>query len=144
MRRGAVALAAFLLATVVPAAGATPLACADPCIIQASNAGYRLPITEVRSGTWVKWESVDTAHPTSDSTDPNTRCFLESAGSPLGTNFVRFDIVDGVVHATTAPETASERTARCAGAVALPDGSFALAYRCMIHAYLAGGIRVES
>lgn len=143
-RSAARALAAVMAAVALfgPSARATPLACANPCTVQTYAVGYVAPVVEIRSGTRVVWTTGEESHPTSDST-ASTRCFLVAVGSGVTPTPVLFDIVHGSIQATTAPGTSAEVSQPCRNATPLPDGSFELPFRCLLHPWMNGELLIH-
>jgi plastocyanin len=135
-------LVAGTLALLVAAgtASTTPLACIENCVIPTHAEAYAYPVFEVKSGASVAWTSLDGSHVNLDggllgTADP---CMFVSYGTYEDSPFVRFDIDDGALKATMGTQT---RT--CGNAQALPDGSFALAYYCLLHGAMRGALVVS-
>jgi hypothetical protein len=138
-----IALAVLLAACCGAPAHATPLACASPCSITTTSAGYVLPVTEIASGAQVKWVTTEASHPTSNSTDGDTRCFLQAVSSSVVPAPVRFDLAPSGLYATTFPGTDHEATVLCPNTTALPNGALLLTFRCMLHTWMNGVLAVE-
>jgi plastocyanin len=139
--RGAGAL--VLALACAPIARAAPIACAADCTVLASEAGYAPALMPIADGDTVTFHSLDTSHPTADSTSPMQRCFILPVG--VGTDgTVRFRIVDGAVRATTSPETPSATTKTCTTAIAIGDAGFILPFLCSIHPQMRGALVVQA
>lgn len=136
-------LAILLAACCGAPAHATPLQCASPCSITTTAAGYVLPVTDIASGTQVKWITTEASHPTSNSTDGDTRCFLQTVSSSVTPVPVRFDLTSSGVFATTAPGTDHEVRLLCPNTTALPNGAQLLTFRCMLHTWMNGALVVD-
>lgn len=141
MTARAAVVAIALSALFGSAAGSAP-ECSDPCSVEALAVGYLSPVNDIASGTRVEWSASADSHPTSDTTDQVTRCFLVEVGVGVTPTPVRFDIDGGTLRATTAPGTAEESTSTCVNATLL-DGSYILPFRCMIHGFMNGVLRVH-
>lgn len=131
-------LTAFALLLSAGAVPATPLACADPCEIAASDMGYVPPLAETASGTTLRWSTPDHTHAQVD-TGRADAC-LGSVASPGAPGTATFVIRDGALFATS--ELGQELP--CGNAVALPGGSFALPYRCALHPTMQGTLVVSA
>ncbi len=140
--RTAGAAVALALAAAIPAHG-TPAACDDPCGITAAITGYVLPVTEIASGTQVRWSSVDLGHPTSEG-PTGDECFTIPVGPSTDPIPVRFDVSDGVLRATTAPGAPDPEARECTAAVAVPDGSMLLPYRCLVHPWMNAALLITA
>lgn len=136
MRILATTLAALLALSAL--AVASPLRCADPCVVTANNAGYQPPVVEVASGDSVVWRSNGGGHIQSDfgQSDACFVTFVESGGE---SGAARFDIVNGALWANTTDLGDVE----CGNAKALPTGDFVLPYECTIHPNMRGTILVQ-
>lgn len=135
MRAAPLVLAVLLAAGT--AALASPLRCADPCIVETNFAGYFAPVVEVASGGTVVWRSTGGGHFQADSGLAEA-CFLTEVQGGGDSDPARFDLVSGVLTATT--QTLG--TLACANAQPLLDGSVALPYECTIHANMRGVVLV--
>jgi plastocyanin len=137
-RRALAALAALaIVSSAGPIARATPAACASPCSIIASSAGYIAPSVEIAEGTTVHWTSIDTSHPTTD--DRIDPCFIAQAGPETPLIPVKFTVAAQTLRATIGTTT---RT--CDGAVAVDEGTFILPYQCLLHPWMHGALIVTS
>lgn len=140
---GAAALAAAGLAVgtgpVAAPARATPLACTGDCSVVAYEAGYLSPVTEITSGSSLVFTSIDSSHPTGEAFPTTDACFGVPANNVEAPIPVRFDHtgtgVEATVEGTTVP---------CSSAEALPDGSYAVAFRCRIHPWMFGSAVVTA
>lgn len=141
MRRALLAIAIALAAaapSIAAPSGAGPPTCVDPCTITTTDAGYVAPLTEIASGTSVRWVSASGSHPTSNAVDPPARCFLVAAGPGVTPVPVRFDIAGSTVRATT-----GQVTLDCSTAVALPTGGYVLPFQCLLHPWMHGSLLIE-
>jgi hypothetical protein len=130
-------LAAGALVLFGSGAGATPLACADPCNITASaSTGFVLPVTEVPSGDLVIWTSGDGGpHPISGTVGD---CFFAAIGGTTpGT--ATFTVTNGTLTATSGLGTGEP----CKTAVPLPTGQFVLHYGCNLHPWMHGLLVID-
>lgn len=118
----------------LPLIAATPLACADPCDVTATSAGYAAPIVDVIDGGSVVWRSLDVGHVQAAS----DFCFVQNANTFSQPEAVRFDLFAGGVAATIAGETLE-----CADAVTLDDGTALLPYHCVLHPTMRGVVMVS-
>lgn len=126
--------AGLCLALGAPAAVATPLQCASPCMITAEGWGYNLPVAEIGSGRDVLWTTDEPSHPTGEALQTGNRCFEVAVGKNQTPTPVRFDIAGGTLQATTPAGTKT-----CGSAIGIPAaGGFALAFRCLLHPYMNG------
>ncbi|HET6398898.1 MAG TPA: hypothetical protein VFH47_05030 [Candidatus Thermoplasmatota archaeon] len=136
MRPLPVVLAALLC---VPAlALATPLRCADPCVVGTSNAGYSPPVVEVASGGSVVWRSTGGGHIQSD-VGQAPECFVTFVASGGTSGPARFDVRGGALWANTT----ELGDVACLNAQRLPTGGFVLPYECTIHPSMRGAIVVQ-
>jgi hypothetical protein len=144
MRIATLLLGLVALASLAPAAPA-PLLCDAECTIQASAAGYVLPVVVVTSGAVVTWASTDSTHVNRDGLPPAGpvgTCIQSDSFHPLtGTVSEKLEIVDGVLYATKQGEPIPTPIA-CTGATKLPDGSFLLHYYCVLHPTMRGALVV--
>jgi plastocyanin len=124
-----VALASFAAAPAL-AAGA----CVPSCGVPSSTLGYVPPVTVVASGATVTWSALDEAHTATAEGAP--LCFNVGYG-PNNPGSATFRVDATSMYARVG---ATERV--CASATALPDGSFALRYRCVFHGTMNGVIIV--
>lgn len=134
------ALAILLALALAPLAAALPGVCEDPCVIASSSArGYEPVAALVANGASVVWTTSDYTHVTA-----NGRGFLDGPDhcvevihdvdepSPA----VRFDLVGGVLYATTDGETRE-----CQNVVATPAGA-AVPYYCVLHPTMRGVLTI--
>lgn len=136
MRILSLVLVGLLAATTL--AIASPLRCADPCVVDTNYSGYLPPIVEVGSGGSVVWHSSGGGHIQAD-TGIAPSCFVTIVEGGGDSGAARFDIVDGALWANTTDLGDQE----CFNAKKLPTGSFLLPYECTIHANMRGTIVVE-
>jgi plastocyanin len=129
---------AFAFAVAPGSARATPVRCANPCVVTADTAVYLTPAIEIAGGTTVTWTTNTESHPTSNTITTAQQCFRVAVGDGAPVTPVRFDVVAGTVVATTAPGAPNERSAPCSTATALPSGGYAMQFRCLLHPYMAG------
>lgn len=118
----------MLLLAALPFAGAAGGLCVPSCDVIAQPFGYVSPVTVAQSGSTVSWTSLSGGHPTA----PDSTCFVVQASeSTVGKATFRLDderlfaAVDNVEK-------------MCPDAVAAPDGSAILPYRCLIHPAMRG------
>lgn len=122
-----------------------PANCGPPdCLIDSNIFGYLPPVATIDSGTVVRWASSDAPHPTAEGFPPADPCFRVPVGPGVDLVPVRFDVVDGALHATTSPGTAEEETGLCESAIVLGAGQTALEYRCLLHPWMFGTLVVDA
>ena len=136
-------LALAIVAISVAPAGATPLRCTDPCTVLTNSAGYFTSVSEIGAGSTVVWSGSDESHPTADSVGPE-RCFNVPVGYGVTPIPVRFDVTDGVVTATTGPDSPTPVTRTCVTTTTLDDDTILLPYRCLLHPWMHGALVIES
>lgn len=133
-----VSIALLGLLVLVPAVSAV---CVPTCeVVSAGVRGTRLvfapPVTVVQTGDTITWTSTDgLSHIASERGDD---CFFAWFG-PGFAGHAHFFVGEGGVHAAEV----GQPLARCAEALALPDGSFLLDYWCPLHPEMVGRILVE-
>lgn len=133
------AILAILVASTTLPGRATPVRCSgDPCEILTTSAGYVTPTTEIASGGRVVWTSTEASHPTSNSADGD-RCFLVTVGATVEPVPVLFEITGQGVRATT---DAGVGPLACTDASPLPDGSYLLPFRCLLHVWMNGALLI--
>lgn len=135
-----VLLAAAAISVLAPA-GATPAACADPCLITANGAGYLPPVVEIASGARAQWISTDVTHVNAEGTGvaADETCFVASYGTGAPSEPVTFRVTEAGLVAG-----ADGREALCGTAVALPAGGYTLAYYCVLHPLMRGALVVTT
>lgn len=128
--------ALLLLALVALAGGGASDGAAH---VDATGFGYTPAATVIASGTAVVWRASDTMHITEDGGAPGTPdpCFLVFHAPGEDSEAVRFDIVDGRLVATSGGVATD-----CGNAAAMPDGSHALPFYCVLHPPMRGALVV--
>lgn len=115
-----------------------PLAVGDSCIPSCevvSHTFFFAPaIIEVDSGSTVTWSALDVVHTATDRAD---FCFDThfNVGAPGSAYFA---ISEGALFSIS-----DLGFAECAGATALPDGSFLQDYECLLHPNMEGKLLVR-
>lgn len=135
----------LLLACSGLALAALPATCADPCGLDASSAGFILPVAVITSGSNVTWNALDITHVNADGTGTSTTdtCFRVNYSPGTPTVPVTFTIVNASLQASYPTGVNQTHVATCTEAIALPDGSFALTYYCKLHPEMRGVLVVE-
>lgn len=132
-------LALLLALSVMPPAPAAPApgVCADACFIDGNSFAYLPPVMLVQSGASVTWRSADTAHVTDEGTGfgGGTGCFTVSHAPTADSESVAFVSTHDGLMAYTDGKAGPER---CAHAVDLQDGRYALPYYCILHGTMRG------
>lgn len=126
-----------ILLSLGAAALASPLRCADPCIVATNYGGYVPPAIEVASGGSVVWRSTSGGHIQAD-TGSAEACFVTIVEGGADSDTARFDLAGGVLTATTE----GLGSVACGNAIGLPDGSVALPYECTLHPNMRGVVVV--
>lgn len=144
MRTGFVAALLLALLALVPAGSTTPLACADPCVVQSHSAAAVPVVVQVPSGGSVVWTSLDTSHVNVDGVGVGDEdaCFRATFNPASPSKPVRFDIADGALKATTTLTATQQVVRECALAEAMPDGSFLVEYYCALHPQMRAALLV--
>lgn len=107
---------------------APPAVCVPSCSVPSqTSAGFLPPLTMVTSGAVMTWSSLDVGHSASEVSDADA-CFdvRYTRARPGSATFV---VADGTLLAANV----GEPLAACEGALASPDGSFAVPYVCYLH-----------
>lgn len=131
-----IALALVSLAALAPA-HATPLACADPCVVSANGVGYLPPVVELASGSSIAWISTDVTHVNAEGTGIGgaDTCFVATYGTTAPSAPVTFAATGSGLLADGEP---------CPTATALPTGGYAMAYYCVLHPLMRGALLVTT
>jgi hypothetical protein len=139
-------LLALGLAVAAPALALVPT-CASSCNTDARVGAFVLPAAILPTGTSMTWTSVDVQHFVADGTTAAASCVSLPVPGLQASAPVTFTIEADGLHAETGASSgggwsgASGADPLCA-ATQLPDGSFALPYRCLIHPEMRGVILV--
>lgn len=125
-------LSLLFVATLAPApvAAAPPAdVCVPACTVIAVDNAFVTPATVVLSGSTVTWESTMVSRNAHTATDAALSCF-HVTWAPGRSASVTFDVVEGVLYATTLGSPVGPRA--CA-ALADAGGVFVVPYVCIHH-----------
>jgi plastocyanin len=137
-----IAIALLVPLAAAPVSADDPGACADPCVINASNSHYDPPLVVIGNGASVVWHSTDNGHIQRETSTPAGSpgaCFVVTSPGDADSPTVRFEIDGGAVKATVGSTTST-----CQNAVAVAGTGFLVPYHCTLHGNMRGAIVVQA
>jgi hypothetical protein len=143
MKLAAVSLLALLsLLASAQAIALVPATCSGTCTTTAQSPAFSAPVASITSGSTMAWISADTVHQVADGLGGSS-CLDLPVPALASSALIRFVIERDGLHGQRLDASGNVAQDLVCNASRLPNGSFALAYRCLIHPEMRGTLVVS-